>query len=141
MTATDKLKALIIGHGEAMIEQLNNPNVKLEHLVCGEWIPTPSHSPPLSDGTGPNCKKWTRLAPAPRMVDLDQSDFLGDGRVTHVRAGGCDDIVFAMTAVYRDHVIAGSVAKTYRTLKESYECSRDNGATFGPCSRPEKESK
>lgn len=124
-----KLCDLIDGHCAAMKAQVLDPSVKIEWSYSGsEWLPRKGSiiSPE---------KCWARLAPIPRLIPLDQSDFLGDRRITHIRYGNLSCLVSATsdtTVFFFDYSFPYDFIKN-----EGLECSRDWGKSFGPCSKPE----
>lgn len=135
--SNDHLKNLITDHCAAMLAQVDNPNVKLECLSSTHWV-VPGVSG-LANEVGTLARTWHRLAPATRLVPLDQSDFLGDRRVTHVRPKGNRGSYLVMIT-HEDHIsiAAHGIASFKSLLSDEWQCSRDNGATWQACSKEAK---
>jgi hypothetical protein len=129
----DDLIKLIRGHAAAMEAQVENPDVPLEYLIDGQWFPLLGRNR-LFDNEGVGMWAWHRLAPAPKMVPLDQSDFLGEGRITHLRLGVA---VFNSFVTTPASVVTGPHYMPYDHFCAKWECSRDGGETWGPCSKCE----
>lgn len=126
-----RLCDMIDGHAAAMKAQALDPSVKIEWSYSGsEWLPRKGSiiSPE---------KCWARLAPVPRLVPLDQSDFLGPNRVTHLRCTANRTKICAVTQINNNQITGDGLPWLYYDDMAGYECSRDNGATWGPCSKPE----
>lgn len=127
-----RLCSLIDGHCEAMKAQVVDSQVKMQYLENGHWLES---SVRLSDAKGDRGQVWHRLAPVPRLIPLDQSDFLGERRVTHIRYG---NLVCLVSATSDTTVCFFDYSFPYESIKrEGLECSRDGGASFGPCSKME----
>lgn len=137
MTDADKLKELIDGHHAAMRFLVEHPDARLEMLVDGVWTLAITRS--LCGDKYVHSRPYHRLAPTPRLVPLDQSDFLGEGRVTHLRRGGS---TYNSFSTWRDGLCFGDAIASWERydyatlLRTGVECSRDHGATFSACSKP-----
>lgn len=124
--------------GEAMIAWSKDPSVTLQALLEGVWTdcPTPSCS---NDAFTVNECRWSRprrIKPAKRTAPLDQSDFIGPNRVTHVRQG--EQSMCAVLSVC-SHCIwcvwfGGGFTLSFQDMK-GYQISRDNGLTWGPAEK------
>lgn len=129
-----RLCDLIDGHCAAMKAQVKNRDVMVEVLFNSDWIRSERI---LSFAIGPADVRWHRLAPAPKIVPLDQGDFLGEGRVTHLRKTPFD--IRLVCNVDLDGVAWLGGFLRYIEMA-GWECSRDNGApgSWWPCSKEAK---
>lgn len=137
---TDEQKhlcALIDQHCAAMKAQVVDERVKLEFMDgSGKWIAADNWFLTYNEH-GATAKRWARLAPVPRLIPLDQSDFVGVNRVTHLRRVSVPRRICAVTQIHDDQVTSDGLPWLTFGGMDGWECSRDNGATWGPCSKPE----
>lgn len=131
-----RLCNLIEGHCAAMIAQVMDPGVTLEYLSVYEWKRVQGGLNLFSQN-GPCDRVWYRVPKAPRLIQLDQSDFLGVNRVTHLRSKGCTG---AWAVIFCDEhgiYLHNQIWVAYNSMQQR-ECSRDFGSTWGPCSKESK---
>lgn len=135
-----KLIALIDGHCAAMKARVEKSDVPLEHFNQGVWTQCNEPNHFLYDELGTVIHYWHRLAPAPKLVSLDQSDFLGPNRVTHLRQINNPTSVAVVIGCNDNWAMIRNGDPSYKMMFNHYECSRDNGApgSWGPCSKEAK---